>query len=98
MSSALVRKLTNKVGNSVIQMTNRYSSQEINKIVRTGKNSGVFLTFSVWFLKKMMLKPSHCVGDYEYKSVCVSTACLSRKPLNERSYQSLQLGLTLTQS
>lgn len=37
MSSALVRKLTNKVGNSVIQMTNRYSTQEINKIVRTGK-------------------------------------------------------------
>lgn len=65
-------------------MTNRYSTQEMNKIVRTGKNSGVLLTFSVWFLKKTKLKPLLCVSDYKYESVCVSTACQPRKPLNER--------------
>jgi len=80
----IVRELINKVGNSVIQMTNSYIIQEMNKIVRTGKNRGLFLTLSVWFLKKTKLKPLSCVSDHEYESVCVSTACLSRKLLNEQ--------------
>lgn len=43
----IVRELTKKVKNSVTQMTTWYIAQERNKIVRTGRNSGEILTFSV---------------------------------------------------
>lgn len=33
----IVRELVNKVGNSIIQLINTCSTQDMNKIVRTGK-------------------------------------------------------------
>lgn len=52
MKSALLiaRELEITIVNSVIQITNRYSTCKKNKIVRTGKTSRVFLPFSVLFL------------------------------------------------
>lgn len=78
------RMFTNKVENSIIQATNSYIRQGINKIVRIGKIVVVGLTFSVWFLKKTRLKLLQVDMWVTVSNVHVLTACLSRKSLNER--------------